>query len=99
MVKPSNKNIVNKEIISTISSKGQITLPVEIREFLGVDKNEKVAFVVNDAGNIYLKTPKYDSIASLANSAKPVEEHLRNLTWDQIREIAIEDHIKENYIK
>lgn len=33
---------------STVSSKGQVTIPVEIRRALGVGARDKVAFVVDD---------------------------------------------------
>ncbi len=95
VVKLKNNYIVYKEIISTISSKGQVTLPVKIREFLGLGKNDKVAFVVNDKGNVYVKTPRFPDIASIRGSAGALK---KSLTWDEMREIAIEDHIKEDYI-
>ncbi|HEX3246384.1 MAG TPA: AbrB/MazE/SpoVT family DNA-binding domain-containing protein [Chloroflexota bacterium] len=34
--------------ISSVSSKGQVTIPVEIRRLLGVVAQDKVAFVVED---------------------------------------------------
>ena len=34
--------------ISSVSSKGQVTIPVEIRRILGVTAQDKVAFVVDD---------------------------------------------------
>ncbi|MBI2887745.1 MAG: hypothetical protein HYY02_11115 [Chloroflexi bacterium] len=36
-----------KEILATITSKGQITIPAEVRRHLGVAKRSKVAFVRN----------------------------------------------------
>ena len=37
-----------KEIHSTISSKGQVTLPAEVRQTLGVKQGDKIAFMVDD---------------------------------------------------
>ena len=74
MVKSKNKNIVNKEIVSTISSKGQVTVPVEIREFLGLMPNDKLAFVVKDSGNIEIERPKYPDLESIFGSAGTMKE-------------------------
>lgn len=37
-----------KEILSTVTTKGQVTIPVEIRRRLGVAAHDKVAFVLDD---------------------------------------------------
>ena len=39
---------VMKEIISVVSSKGQATIPVEVRRYLGVGAPDRVAFVIED---------------------------------------------------
>lgn len=35
-----------KEAISTVTSKGQVTIPAEIRRLLGVGRGDKVAFII-----------------------------------------------------
>lgn len=37
-----------KELLSTVTTKGQVTIPVEIRRRLGVAAHDKVAFVLDD---------------------------------------------------
>lgn len=37
-----------KELLSTVTTKGQVTIPVEIRRRLGVVAHDKVAFVLDD---------------------------------------------------
>ena len=39
---------------STISSKGQVTVPVEVRRRLGIKEGDRVEFVTED-GRIYLR--------------------------------------------
>jgi AbrB family looped-hinge helix DNA binding protein len=34
----------NKEYIATVTSKGQVTIPVEIRELLGISAQDKIVF-------------------------------------------------------
>lgn len=36
------------EVVSKITTKGQITLPVEIRRLLGVDFGDQIAFVIKN---------------------------------------------------
>ncbi len=37
-----------KEVVSTLTRKGQVTLPAEVRRRLGVREGDKVAFVIDD---------------------------------------------------
>lgn len=37
-----------RELVSTVTSKGQVTIPVEIRRLLGVSAHDQVAFIVED---------------------------------------------------
>ncbi len=46
--------------ISKITRKGQITLPMVVREELGVTYGEKVEFTKNEKGEIVLKPIKTD---------------------------------------
>lgn len=35
-----------RSVISTITTKGQVTIPAEVRRHLGVDSHDQVAFVI-----------------------------------------------------
>jgi AbrB family looped-hinge helix DNA binding protein len=83
-----------KEIVSTITSKGQVTIPVEIRKHLGLATGTKIAFVVDDEGNVSVRSPTYPTIASLAGAAGKLPEPME---WKEMRRIAIEDYIAEKY--
>ena len=48
-----------KELISTISSKGQVTIPVDVRRRLGVEASDKVAFVIADSGTVELRPVRF----------------------------------------
>lgn len=37
-----------KEMLSTVTSKGQVTIPAEIRRLLGIGRGDKVIFIVED---------------------------------------------------
>lgn len=86
----------SKETVSTISSKGQVTLPVEVRKHLGVKANDKVAFVIEPTGNVRVTQVKYPDIASLRGVAGSLK---LALPFKEMRKIAQEDRLKEKYGK
>ncbi len=83
-----------KEIISTITSKGQVTVPAEIRRHLGLKKNDKISFVIEEEGDVRLKAPRYPSVSSLRGAAGSLKNPL---SWSKMREIAREDRLKAKY--
>lgn len=44
-----------KEIVSSVTRKGQVTIPAEVRRHLGLGVPDKVAFVLAEAGRIELR--------------------------------------------
>ena len=80
-----------KEILSTVTRKGQVTIPAEVRRHLGVKTNEKVAFVLGPEGKVELRAPKYSTIESLAGAAGTLP---KPLSWKEMREIARENHVQ-----
>ena len=51
-------------ITGTVSSKGQITIPKKIREFLNVDTFDKIVFIPLEEGQVMM-TNKQNSAAEL----------------------------------
>jgi antitoxin PrlF len=60
-----------REFNATLTSKGQLTLPAEVRRELGVDKSDKVTFVIRDDGEILLRPAKL-TIADLYGILPPL---------------------------
>lgn len=83
-----------KEIVSTITSKGQVTIPVEIRKKLGLGTGTKIAFVVDDDGNVSLRPPTYPTIASLAGAAGKLDTPM---SWEEMKRLAREGRVIEKY--
>lgn len=83
-----------KEIISTITSKGQVTIPAEVRRYLGVATNDKIAFVIDDQGTVRLRVPRYPTIASLKGAAGRLKHPL---SWQEMQQIAYEDRTQAKY--
>lgn len=86
-----------KETVSTVSSKGQVTLPVEVRRHLGIDVNDRVAFVIETSGEVRVTQVKYPDIASLRGVAGSLKTSPPSFK-EMIRE-AREDRITKKYGK
>lgn len=82
-----------KEIRSTITSKGQVTIPAEVHRHLGLKQGDKVTFVLDSSGRVELKAPKYPTIASLAGAGTLDEP--RDI--EEMLEIAREDALEQEY--
>lgn len=84
------------QAVSTITSKGQITIPTDIRKYLGVDKSDKVAFVVESQGQVVMAAHKYPNIESLRGAAGSLP---KPLPFKKIRQIAYEGRFKTTQVK
>jgi AbrB family looped-hinge helix DNA binding protein len=58
-----------KQITTTITQRGQVTIPAEVRRMLGVKPRDKVAFTIED-GEVRL-APVSFSLESVYGSVKP----------------------------
>jgi len=81
-----------KVILSTITSKGQVTVPAEVRRHLGVQTGDKIAFVLLPDGEVGIKAPRYPDVASLRGAAGSLT---RPLAWEEMRTIAREDRLED----
>ena len=70
--------------IATVTSKGQVTIPVAVRRALSIKAGDHLAFAVAD--DHVVVTPAQDFL-SMAGSV-PVPDDVRGLNWDQIKERA-----------
>jgi AbrB family looped-hinge helix DNA binding protein len=82
------------EIISTITSKGQVTIPSEVRKHLGITTNDKIAFVIDSEGEVKLRVPRYPDIQSLRGAAGTLKTPL---SWQQMQEIAQKDRFRARH--
>jgi AbrB family looped-hinge helix DNA binding protein len=44
-----------REFVSSVTSKGQVTIPIAIRKHLGVSTPDKIAFVLDDEGRVAIR--------------------------------------------
>jgi AbrB family looped-hinge helix DNA binding protein len=59
-----------KELVTTMTQRGQITVPVEVRRLLGLKPRDKVAFTIED-GEVRL-VPVEFTVASAYGSVEPL---------------------------
>jgi AbrB family looped-hinge helix DNA binding protein len=78
-----------REFVSTITSRGQVTVPVEIRRRLRLDTPDKISFVLDDEGNVALRKAKL-SVADLRGIVPPLPGRTSDDFEEQIEE-AMED--------
>lgn len=78
-----------KEILATVTGRGQVTLPSEVRRHLGAETGDKLAFVIDDQGDVHIAVPHYPTVASVRGAAGKLS---KPLSWDEMRSIAHEDH-------
>lgn len=75
-----------KEIVSTITSKGQLTVPAEIRRTLGLKSGDKVVFQIE--GRHVTLVPMTSRLAAGYQSIPALKEPK---TWQEIEEIVAEE--------
>jgi bifunctional DNA-binding transcriptional regulator/antitoxin component of YhaV-PrlF toxin-antitoxin module len=80
-----------REVLATITSKGQVTIPVEVRRMLKLTAPGKVAFLLDDeSGEVNLEAPEYPTVESLRGIFGSLPEPL---PWETVLEIAREDGV------
>ena len=79
-----------KEIVATMTQKGQVTIPVEIRNLLGLKAKDKVAFSI-DEGNIRLAPARY-TLENVFGVVKPLN---KPENFKKFKQIAIKEHVKK----
>jgi AbrB family looped-hinge helix DNA binding protein len=55
-----------RSAVATITSKGQITIPIAIRRHLQADMHDKIEFIVNADGDVCIRPVRIPTIASLS---------------------------------
>lgn len=79
-----------REFISTITQRGQVTIPTEVRQLLGLKARDKVAFEI-DNNQVKLVPAKF-TLESAYGSVKPFR---RPEDFKEISRAAKEDHVKK----
>ncbi len=83
-----------KEILTTVTQRGQVTIPAEVRRLLGVKARDKVAFTIED-GRVGLVPAKF-TLEKVFGSVKPATktEDLKAISQDAKDEKAEQELVK-----
>ncbi|HEY8492156.1 MAG TPA: type II toxin-antitoxin system PrlF family antitoxin, partial [Dehalococcoidia bacterium] len=77
----------------TMTKRGQVTVPAEVRRLLGLKPRDQVEFTIQD-GRVEIRPAKY-TLESVYQSVPALPEPLRGLSDKEIARIAIEDHVEQ----
>lgn len=69
------------DVSATVTAKGQVTIPKQVREALGLAAGDRVLFRVVEGRAVLARTP---DLLELAGSV-PVPADVRDLEWSEIR--------------
>ncbi|MGH9380713.1 MAG: AbrB/MazE/SpoVT family DNA-binding domain-containing protein [Thermoanaerobaculia bacterium] len=72
------------DVSATVTAKGQVTIPKQVREELDLHEGDRVLFRVVDGRAVLARTP---DLLDLAGSV-PVPADVRDLAWSEIRDLA-----------
>ena len=79
-----------KEILTTLTKKGQVTIPIEIRNYLGLKSKDKIAFKINN-GNVQVSPAKY-TLESVYGIIKPLN---KPEGYKELKKIALDEHAQK----
>jgi antitoxin PrlF len=83
-----------QEHTSTVTQKGQATIPLAVRRALGIKPGDRVLFRLSDGRVELLPSPM--TLESVYGAVKPLH---RPENWKDLRRIAREERIHKNYGK
>jgi antitoxin PrlF len=82
--------------ITTLTSKGQVTIPKEIRDTLGLKPNDKIQFFIENGHARFKRLP---SLEELAGSLPSLTSLGLSITVKEAIELAREEHAKDVFEK
>ena len=72
--------------LAKVTSKGQVTIPIEIRKKLGIKNGDKVLFI-EDAGRIYMMNSSMEALREAQIAFKGEAERLGLKNEDDVMEM------------
>ncbi|HEX5502259.1 MAG TPA: AbrB/MazE/SpoVT family DNA-binding domain-containing protein [Thermomicrobiales bacterium] len=83
---------MDTEFTVTLSSKGQLTLPAEVRRRAHLDTGDRLRLTLRDDGTLELTKPTYAGVDDIVGVAGSLDEPR---PWHEVREIAREERAAE----
>jgi len=76
------------DVAAKVTSKGQVTIPKEVREALGISEGDQVVFRVQQHHALFARTP---NLLDLAGEVE-VPAAKRGVPWDKVRNATRQAH-------
>ena len=76
--------------VAKMTSKGQVTIPKEVRAALGLEPGDRIDFRIAKGG---AEIKRQASLADLSGTV-PVPDEVRGKSWDEIRALAMRQRTK-----
>lgn len=79
-----------KTFESTISSKGQVTIPIDVRRQLGLNAGDTITFVATDDGKVEIRPVRFTlesvfgSVKALPNESLDLEREIEEATEESV---------------
>jgi len=83
-----------KEIVASITQRGQVTIPVEVQRILGARPRGKIAFRIE--GNVVRLAPVRFTIETVYGSVEPIS---RPEDFEEIGRVAKEEKVQRTVAK
>ena len=80
------------DLVTNVTTKGQVTVPIEVRKILGLKPGDRVLFSVDDGVVHVTRVLSLDEVAGSAPALSPPR------TWSEIQAIVAEERAEE-YLK
>ena len=80
-----------KEITATTTQRNQVTMPVEVRRLLGLKPGDKVAFTIEDGGEVRFVAPSF----SVDSAYGPVQPSRNPEDFDEVSQGTKEAKVEE----
>lgn len=90
-----NVEYSSKDQYSTLTTKGQVTIPAQIREVLNARQGDKIKFSLSEDQQVTIQAVKKDSLLSLFGSMPP-KGNVQQESWEEIRK-SVKDQMGEAY--
>lgn len=86
----------SEALFSTITSKGQVTIPAKVRDYINAKPGDKIQFSINEDNQVIVDVLKRDSLLDLFGSMPPKEKNPEE--WSVIRKNAREEFLNSSEI-
>ena len=87
IVRKVRNSLLGKEVfVAKVTSKGQITIPIEIRKKLGIKNGDKILFV-EESGRVYMMNSSMDALREAQRSFAGEAERLGLKDDDDVMEM------------